>query len=154
MVIQANIGSSGGGGGSYLTTNGATTGATSQAQVFTNGIKTPIIDDNATSEIAFTISTVQKASINATGIWVTNGSATTPSYYFQSDSTTGFYLKTALSEIGASVNGALVGGFKTTGLFATLTAYANNAAALAGGLVAGDFYRITSGGTSTVAVVQ
>lgn len=106
--------------GTYLTVDGATTGATSQAQVFTSGIRTGLIDDNATSEIIFTISTVQKAAINATGIGLIDGSAANPSYYFSSDSSTGFYLKTGNSELGVSVNGVLVGGFNTTGLFAGL----------------------------------
>jgi len=114
--LQLTTGSS----GAYLLASGATTGATSQAQVFTNGIKAGVIDDNATGEIAFTISTVQKASINTTGIGLIDGSAASPSYYFTNDSTTGFYLKTGNSELGASVNGALVGGFNTTGLFVGL----------------------------------
>lgn len=104
----------------FLLASGATTGATSQAQVFTNGIKAGVIDDNATGEIAFTISTVQKAAINTTGIGLIDGSAANPSYYFSSDSSTGFYLKAGNLELGASVNGVLVGGFNTTGLFAGL----------------------------------
>jgi hypothetical protein len=104
----------------YLLATGATTGATSQAQVFTNGIKAGVIDDNATSEIIFTVSTVQKAAINATGIGLIDGSAANPSYYFSNDSSTGFYLKGVVTDIGVSVNGALVGGFDTTGLFAGL----------------------------------
>ncbi len=100
-----------------LSATGATTGATSQAQVFTSGIKTGLIDDNATSEIIFTLSTVQKASIDATGIGLIDGSAANPSYSWVNDKSTGLYLKTASSELGASVNGALVGGFNTTGLF-------------------------------------
>ncbi len=155
MIIQG--GKKGGGsspGGSYLTTNGATTGATSQKQVFTSGIETGVIDDNGAGEILMQIGAVDKLTIHGNGLWSVSGAVGQPAYSFSADAGTGFYLKTATSELGASVNGVLVGGFKTTGLFATLTAYADNAAALGGGLVAGDFYRISSGGTSTVAVVQ
>lgn len=152
MVLQANIGNTGGGGGSYITTNGATTGATSQAQVFTSGIKASSIDDNGDGSIDFVVVS-PIVSINGGGMQIAvAGSAASPAITMGL-STPGFY-ETAGSNLGASVGGVLVGGFKTTGLFSTLSAYANNAAALAGGLVAGDFYRISSGGTSTVAVVQ
>jgi len=100
--------------GSFLTTDGATTGATAQAQVFTNGVKAPIVDDNATGGISFTISTVQKAAINTNGITVIDGSAANPSYKFNSNH--GFYYKST-TEIGASIAGVLVGGFDANGIF-------------------------------------
>lgn len=106
--------------GTYLTIDGATTGATSQAQVFTSGIKTPVIDDNTAGSIEFSFSgtplyTFSNASINAP-----NGTISAPAYSFSGDGSTGIYLKTANSELGASVNNALVGGFNTTGLFVGL----------------------------------
>lgn len=153
MVLQANIGNTGGGGGSYITTNGATTGATSQKQVFTSGIETPVIDDNGAGEILMQIGAVDKLTITTNGLWTVSGSVGTPAYTFSADTATGFYLKGASTDIGASVNGVLVGGFKTTGLFSTLSAYANNAAALAGSLVVGDFYYTNVAGDGILKVV-
>lgn len=106
--------------GTFLTTDGSTTGATSQAQVFTNGIETGVIDDNGAGEILMQIGAVDKLTINTNGLWTVSGSVGTPAYSFIADSGTGFYLKGVSTDIGASVNGALVGGFDTTGLFAGL----------------------------------
>lgn len=114
--LQLTTGSS----GAYLLASGATTGATSQKQVFTSGIETGVIDDNGAGEILMQIGAVDKVTIHTNGILVTSGAVVTPSYSFIADSGTGFYLKTATSELGASVNGALVGGFNTTGLFVGL----------------------------------
>lgn len=104
--------------GSYLTADGAVTGAGSQAQVFTSGIETGLIDDNGAGEILVLLGGIDKLGVYTSGVQTVAGSAASPSYSFFTDPTSGLYLKTAESEIGASVDGALVGGFNTAGLFA------------------------------------
>lgn len=104
--------------GSYLTADGAVTGAGSQAQVFTSGIETGLIDDNGTGEILVLLGGIDKLGVYTSGVQTVAGSAASPSYSFFTDPTSGLYLKTVESEIGASVDGALVGGFNTAGLFA------------------------------------
>ena len=56
--------------GSYLTADGAVTGASSVAQPFNTGIKTPLIDDNASGTIDMTISEVLKAYFDNDGLKV------------------------------------------------------------------------------------
>lgn len=106
--------------GTYLTVDGATTGATSQAQVFTNGIKTPAIDDNTAGLIEISFSNLVYHQFTDTALQVRSGSIVAPSLSFLSDASSGIYLKGAGAEIGVSVNSALVGGFDATGLFAGL----------------------------------
>ncbi len=106
--------------GTYLTVDGATTGATSQAQVFTNGIKTPAIDDNTAGLIEISFSNLVYHQFTDTALQVRSGSIAAPSLSFLSDASSGIYLKGAGAEIGVSVNSALVGGFDATGLFAGL----------------------------------
>jgi len=106
--------------GTYLTVDGATTGATSQKQVFTSGIETPVIDDNGAGEILMQIGAVDKLTITANGLWTVSGSVGTPAYAFIADSATGFYLKTVSSDLGAAVNGVLVGGYDTSGAYVGL----------------------------------
>lgn len=104
--------------GTFLTTDGATTGATSQAQVFTNGIKASSIDDNGDGSIDFVVVS-PIVSINGGGMQIAvAGSAASPAITMGL-STPGFY-ETAGSNLGASVGSVLVGGFDTTGLFAGL----------------------------------
>lgn len=105
--------------GTYLTIDGATTGATSQAQVFTVGVKTPFIDDNAAGTIEMTISSVVKATFSAQGMNVSvAGSAAVPSLSLTGN-LHGFYEKSA-TELGVSIGAALVGGFDATGVFVGL----------------------------------
>lgn len=106
--------------GTYLTVDGATTGATSQAQVFTNGIKTPAIDDNTAGLIEISFSNLVYHQFTDTALQVRSGSIVAPSLSFLSDASSGIYLKGAGAEIGVSVNSALVGGFDATGLFTGL----------------------------------
>lgn len=106
--------------GSYLTADGAVVGALSQLQAFTSGIGTGLIDDNGAGEFLINVTGADRLGVYTTGLQTVSGSAASPSYSFFSDNTSGLYLKTANTEIGASVNGALVGGFNTAGLFANI----------------------------------
>lgn len=106
--------------GSYLTADGAVVGALSQLQAFTSGIGTGLIDDNGAGEFLINVTGADRLGVYTTGLQTVSGSAASPSYSFFADNTSGLYLKTANTEIGASVNGALVGGFNTAGLFANI----------------------------------
>lgn len=114
-----------GGGGSFLTIDGATVGAVSQVQVFTTGIKTGSIDDNANGSIEFSFSTVGAITFNSAGIQVPNGTVGTPSLQFNLGA--GFY-QISGTQIGASIGGVLVGGFNATGVFADVISEQTTAA--------------------------
>jgi hypothetical protein len=109
-----------------LAATGTMTGATSQRQDFTNGIGVPLIDDDGAGSIELSFSTVTKAVFSTGGLQISpDGSAASPSLALGSNNH-GFYEKTS-TELGVSIQGALVGGFNTAGLFInTIDEYSTN----------------------------
>lgn len=63
--------------GSYLTADGAITGATAGAQYFQDGIQTSIIDDGSAGEVAVSVGGIFIGGFNTTGVYTDNISENT-----------------------------------------------------------------------------
>lgn len=76
---------------------------------------------------------------------VDDGSEAAPTYAFNNDNTSGFYLISP-SEIGLSIGGVKVASFNANGIkLSTIPTYANEAAAVTGGLTTGQVYKVSTG---------
>ena len=99
----------------FLLASGATTGATSQAQEFTIGIKTNTIYTLSGTQIEI-ITGADSIYFDAGTIQTPNGADSAPSYAFRNAPNVGFYYTDSPHKINIAIGGALAATFDATGL--------------------------------------